>query len=305
MSSDHGNIMLETIARSGKNPRVVDIAMLGAHDALTAGIGPRAPFDPNNPDITFLRRNALLRFFAKGMIARLAKTQVSSAYALARHGVRFFDIRASLVDGTWYAAHALLAQPLEECLRDFRRFLQETEGEVLVLSFYAEAQGEEDSLMRWVHDYFFGYVRYDASKIPLGDLRFSDATQGGSGAVILYEHPEEAHGPWHNTNNSKTLLRKVAAENEKLKAEMGKRAGRFRWTQTQLTAQTAFPAILRTVTDWSLLRMAHRLNYRLLAGLPGWLPQMPVFSVDYADNTNHDFNDRAIAIINAHNRRLT
>ena len=48
--------------------------------------------------------------------------------------------------------------------------------------------------------------------------------------------------------------------------------------------------------------MAHRFNYRLLDSLAGWLPQMPVFSVDYADDMNRGFNDRAVEIINAHNR---
>jgi len=235
--------------------------------------------------------------------------QTPALDSLARRGVRFFDLRASFADGKWYASHGFLAQPLDECLRELVRFLGETQREFLVVSLYSVEGGYTSELMDWIAGVteqgssLLDFMRYDPSEIPLEELRYRDVTRGGSGVVIAPGW--QVYGPWHDTNDPEALVRGVAKQNERLKADMGWWGEFFRWTQTQLTAQTGWPELMRAVPDWSLLRMAYRLNYRLLEYLPDWLPQMPVFSVDYADNMNHGFNDRAVEIINAYNRTLS
>ena len=308
--NDYSNIMKENIKG---NPRAVDIAMLGAHDALTDGIHAKSPPDPNSGDVDILR-NPAIAFSIGGLIARLSKTQKSRAYDLARRGVRFFDLRCTFANGKWYALHGLLSRPLEGCLQDLIRFMDETRGEVLVLSFHQVLGASAEELLDWLPTVkvrgksLLDFVRYDANEISLGELRYNNIIQGGSGAVLLLTPGEKSYsneqlyGLWHDTNSHKTLLQGVACENAKLKADMGGWGDCFRWSQSQLTAQMGWPALLRAAPDWSVLMMAHRLNYKLLDSLPGWLPQMPVFSVDYADNMNRGFNDRAIEIINAHNR---
>ena len=159
----YSNIMADTIARSDKNPRVVEIAMLGAHDAFTAGIRASSPQDPN-----------------------------------------------------WDALWTI----------------------------------------------------------------------------------------WHDANAPDTLLQKIGALNEDLASDPTWGQGRFRWNQAQLTAQTDFPAVLRVIPDYSLLLMAHRLNYKLLPDLAAWLPQMPILGVDYADDMCGGFNDKAMEIINGYNAGL-
>jgi len=303
--NDYGNIMGENIEG---NPRVVDIAMLGAHNAFSTGINARSSLDPNSRDMEFLRDNPWTMMFGNGLAARFARTQKSSPYDLARRGVRFFDVRATFIDGEWYAAHGLVAAPLADCLGDLIRFMDETEGEVLVISFHQSLGGYIDYLV----DYALGvtrggkalrdFVRYDMDAIPLGQLRYEDATGGGSGAVIACSW--DVYGLWHDTNDPDALLRDIGEWNEELKTYMGWRANYLRWNQAQLTAQWGWPALLRAAPDWSLLAMAHRLNHRLLGDLPAWLPQMPILSVDYADDMNCGFNDRAIEIINEYNREL-
>ena len=307
---DYGNIMKKNIK---SNPRVVDIAMLGAHDALSDGIAAKSPPDPNSPDVAILR-NPLAAFFGGGVIARLSKAQKSRARDLARRGVRFFDLRCTCADGKWYSLHGLLSRPLEESLRELLRFLDETDGEIVVFSFHQVLGASTEELLEYLPTVkergksLFDFVRYEADAIPLGELRYNDAVRGGSGAVILLEQSEKCYsnaqlyGRWHDTNDPIALLRGIARENTMLKTNMDQYGGCFRWTQSQLTPQLAWPALLRMVPDWSLLMMAHRFNYRLLEYLPAWLPQMPVFSVDYADDMNRGFNDRAIEIINAYNR---
>ena len=310
---DYSDIMDTNIRRRGLNPRVVDIAMLGAHDALTDGIDAHSPVDPNSPDVAVLR-NPPAAFFGGGVVARLSKTQKSRACDLARRGVRFFDLRCSCVDGKWHSFHGLLSRPLEESLRELLQFMGETQGEVLVLSFHQVRGAAPEELLdylpdvKWQGKSLFDFARYDADAIPLGELRYNDATGAGSGAVILLAQSEKSYsneqlyGRWHNTNDPDALLRGIEAENKSLKADMGERGDCFRWSQSQLTPQMSWPALLRMFPDWSLLLMARRFNYRLLGRMHAWLPRIPILSVDYADDMNRGFNDRAVEIINAHNR---
>ena len=310
---DYSHMMDINIRRRGLNPRVVDIAMLGAHDALSDGIAANSLPDPNSRDVDILR-SPLIAFLGGGLVARLSKAQKSSAYDLARRGVRFFDLRCTFADGRWYALHGLLSRPLEDSLRELIRFMDETQGEVLVLSFHQVFGAGAQELLEWLPTVqeqgksLFDFVRYEAGAIPLGELRYNDAARGGSGAVILLAQSgkcysnAQLYGRWHDTNDPDALLRGVERENAMLKADMDQYEDCFRWTQSQLTPQMRWPAVLRMFPDWSLLMMAHRFNYRLLEHLPAWLPQMPVFSVDYADDMNRGFNDRAIEIINAYNR---
>ena len=313
--NDYSGIMEENIARNAKNPRIVDIAMLGAHDALSDRICAKSPPDPNSRDVDILR-SPLAAFCAGGLVARLSRAQKSSAYDLARRGVRFFDVRCTHARGRWYTMHGLLSRPLEDCLRELIRFMDETRGEVLALSFHQVFGASAQELMEWLPAVkekgksLLDFVRYDAGAIPLGRLRYNDVARGGSGAVILLEPGEKCysnrqlHGPWHNTNDPGTLLRGIEKVNAMLKADMGQRDDCFRWSQSQLTPQISWPAVLRAAPDWSLLMMAHRFNHRLLERMPGWLPQIPVLSVDYADDMNRGFNDRAVEMINAYNRGL-
>jgi len=310
--NDHSRIMERNIAG---NPRVVDIAMLGAHDALSDGINAQSRPDPNSRDVDILR-NPVVAFLGGGLIARLSKTQRSRAYDLARRGVRFFDLRCTRVEGKWYSLHGLLSRPLEDCLRELIQFMDETHGEVLALSFHQVLGASAEELLGYLAGVkargksLLDFVRYDAQAIPLGALRYRDVVQGGSGAVILLAPGEKCYsngqlyGLWHDTNSPAALLRGIERENAMLKADMGGRGGCFRWSQSQLTAQMAWPALLRAAPDWSMLTMAHRFNYRLLGRMYRWLPQIPVLSVDYADDMNRGFNDRAIEIINAYNKGL-
>jgi len=310
--NDYSDIMGKNIKG---NPRAVDIAMLGAHDALSDGIAAKSSPDPNSPDVAMLR-NPLIAFIGGGLIARLSKAQKSRAYDLARRGVRFFDVRCTCVEGKWHTLHGLLSRPLEDCLRELVQFMDETHGEVLVLSFHHVKGATAEDLLDYLvavkarGKSLLDFVRYDANAIPLGELRYSDITRGGSGAVILLRpgekcySSEQLYGQWHNTNNPEVLLRGIEAENKSLKADMGERGDCFRWSQSQLTPQLSWPAVLRAAPDWSLLMMAHRFNYKLLEHIPAWLPQIPIISVDYADSMNRGFNDRAIEIINAYNRKL-
>ena len=310
---DYSHIMDTNIRRRGRNPRVVDIAMLGAHDALSDGIGAKSPPDPNSPDVAILS-NPLAAFIGGGLVARLSRAQKSRAYDLARRGVRFFDVRCTYADGQWHTLHGLLSRPLEDCLRELIRFMDETRGEVLVLSFHQVFGASAEALLEWLPTVrergksLFDFVRYDAGAIPLGELRYNDVAKDGSGAVLLLEpgekcySKEQLYGLWHDTNDPDALLRGVERENAMLKEEMGGRGDCFRWSQSQLTPQLSWPAVLRAAPDWSLLMMAHRFNHRLLERMSEWLPQIPVISVDYADDMNRGFNDRAVEIINGYNR---
>lgn len=312
---NYSNIMAETTARSGKDPRVVDIAMLGAHDAFTSGITKASR--PNPQEIPraahpFLRP-------VKGMVARISRAQRSSACDLARRGVRYFDARAAWADGDFYACHGLLGGKLEDDIRGLARFLGETEGEVVVFDLqHAFLKGSgTDALFAWLERLgLFGFVRFDPTKIPLGELTYGQATRGGSGVVLLanretyqgckhYDRAGAIRSNWHDTDSIDTLFERMHEEHTNLHDNRDAPDWNgFRVNQAVTTPQLP-KGFKRLMTGWSLLDAGSRVNARLIRqeGLTRWLGTMPIVMVDCADSMENGFNDEIMRIIGEYNGR--
>lgn len=318
---DYRHIMAQNIT---DNPRVVDIAMLGAHDAFSNEIGKTSLVDPQEEEGSILR-NSAAKTIAGGMFVRLAKAQKSDAYTLATHGVRYFDVRITRQGNTWYTTHGLLSTPLEGYVMDVLRFLEETQGEIIIFDMQHIWVGDVSmeqlfadlSNIRHNGKNLFDYVYYDPANLPLGKLCYKDVTAQGSGIVMLaktaqynggfhYEYENSIRSNWHNQNNEKLMLEGIRNEAEMLKQDLILDRNKLRVNQAQMTGKYSPADLINTIFGWSLLDMGESFNAALIEqpDFENWFETLPILMTDYSDSMAGGFNNKVVEAINTFNRTL-
>ena len=311
--NDYSRVLQENI---GSNPRVVDIAMLGAHDAFSDKLTRQSAVDPQNKLEPIM---PLLSAVWGGAFARGNKAQRSDGYTQAKNGVRYFDVRVVWQDEEWQNFHSYISEPFENNLRHMLRFLRENPGELII--FDVQHHFPMDQTSQAMLDFIgtvkeegmslWDYVRFDPNETPLGSLRWKDATNGGGGAVVLvkipqtpgckyYEYTNETmRSNWHDKPTAEEILIGVEGEYAYLAENFDKHRDAFRVNQAQTTPGMG-------LKYWSLLHDAERGNAALLThpDFDKWLEVMPIFMVNNSDTMADAFNDLVIERINAHNRGL-
>lgn len=331
--NDYSDVIVEGVA--DRNPRIVDIAMLGAHDAFSSSITTASPVDPAEPEDSILR-NKSAAFFADGLFARLSKSQRGSATDLLENGVRYLDVRLSNIDGTWFTKHALVSGEFSYYLGQVLTFLEGHPGEFLVFDIQHVYLGEAsfEDLFTYLGTFevngksLLDYVHFDPTAIALGDLRYDDVTAGGTEAgVILLAKTEntptlrhhyvrgdgDSEGSpmvsirtiWHNTSNGAKMLDGIRDEYE-LISGTDDYDNMFRVNQAQKTGVISGPDLLDTLIGWSLLDMASYFNSRLVkqADFADWFTAMPILMVDYSISNRGQFNTTANLAIIDYNQTL-
>lgn len=115
-----------------KNPRIVDLALLGSHNSFTHLITKDGKVaEKCSKTVRFLGGKIL-----KNFTARYAKTQVVGAYEQLMAGVRFFDVRLHYDNNTFMTKHFFTSGEFADILKDILKFLAENKGEVIVFRFY-------------------------------------------------------------------------------------------------------------------------------------------------------------------------
>lgn len=318
---DYRHIMTQNIRA---NPRVVDIAMLGAHDGFSNKIDKKSLVDPQEGDGAILRNKAA-KTVAGGLFVRLAKAQKSSAYDLAYRGVRYFDVRITRHSNTWYTTHGLLSAPLEEYVGDLLRFLAQTQGEVIVFdmqhiwlgSATMEQLFNDMAAITYEGKSLFDYIHYSPFTTPLGELTYKQATAGGSGMVMLAKTPQYGgcfhyayegaiRSNWHNENEEALMLEGIRNEVATLRENPGLDRDKLRVNQAQMTGRYSPDHLVKTILGWSLLDMAENFNQSLVnqPDFSTWFETLPILMTDYSDSMAGGFNERAIYAINAFNQEL-
>ena len=190
------------------NPRFVDIAMLASHDAVTAGLDPKAPID-------YYDRTQIVGKVApitRGLQYRFAKTQAVGLDVQLRQGARMFHIKYTDFEGEWYATHTLLSLKLETYVMQVLQYLAtpEAQGEVVALLLHPIYFGDGvnlDTFHHWLAGItyegknLYDYVRYGTTNtydedgkdgVRIGELRYNDLTDNGTKAgVVLFDRREE------------------------------------------------------------------------------------------------------------------
>jgi len=330
---DYSDWMRETLAG---DRHIVDVAMLGAHDAMTSDIRFGSDVDPlSAASIQTGFTGALI----KGFSIKQSKTQMSSTAVLLDRGVRYFDIRLTYheEDEAWYVSHSYFSRPLAEDLAEIEVFLADHPGEFVLIDIqhvygvdYATGTADFTAIKALFETAgILARAVRDDSGMDLADLTYDDVTldQTRGGVLIFskftmtdpffWDYGTSIRSAWPNTDDAATAFTFLAAEAATIQtgtALTGNQIADFdggidsrqglRVMQGVLTMQMTGSGILNAVGAWSLLTKARIFNAALIAAadFPLWLAAMPIVMVDYADTNYKAFNDDIMAIIIAFNQ---
>lgn len=307
---------------------VIDVAMPGAHDAFSSGVGLFSPVDELSAESI---QTGFTGILIKGFSVKQSKTQVSGATALLEAGIRYFDIRLTYNEsaGAWYTSHSYFSMEFAPILDEIESFLADhpTEFVLLDIQHVYGAEGREDA---------FGEIRtlfeesglldraYPENIQPLLDVTYGDVTEDGTrGGLIVFtklENEDPAfwsygasiRSAWANTDDPGTCYDFLSAEAALIQSggaltgnqmsdnpEAVDARGGIRIMQGVLTMQMNGSGILSAIGEWSLLNRAAAFNPGLISqeDFSDWLSAMPVVMVDYADSSHGDFLDDLMEII--------
>lgn len=330
-NNDYSDIIQQGVGVN--NPRVVDIAMLGAHDAFSTNISTQSAIDPGEDEDSMIR-NSTVGIFGDGLFVRLLKAQLGNAALMLENGVRYFDVRLSNIDGEWYTKHALVSDKLSVYLTEVIDFLNQNPGEFIVFDMQHVYLGDAsyDDLFAYLGSFDVGghslldYVNFDSLVTPLGELTYNQVTLDGTeaGAVILarppvspelnyhYERGEGQDGEftsirsiWHNSSDTDTMLDGIREETDLLGAETTYN-DMFRVNQAQKTGVISGSDVVDTLVGWSLIDLASNFNVTLVGqeDFSAWLEVMPIFMVDFAISNRGEFNAKANDAMITYNQSL-
>ena len=316
--------------------RVIDLALLGAHDALSSDIGLSSRIDYSSASSL---QTGLVGQLIRGFSVRQSRTQVSRTGQLLRQGVRYFDVRISYdsASDTWYSSHNYLSRPLIDDLNQLTDFLSHHPGELVVFDFqhihgieYDTASHILSDLNQLLDEAGLGQYVVPNDLAPLEKLTFHQATQGKTraGLMVLSKiKPEDKrwwdYGPairsaWPNQDEPVAIYQFLSDEAELIQAgqaltgnQMAGYTGRnakdgFRIMQAVLTMQLNRSGIVRAITGWSLLHRAKWFNHELLEqpGFDDWLSAMPIVMVDFCNSEQGNFHNRVMERIIQYNQTL-
>ncbi len=315
---DYSNVIEDGVTNGDAS--IVDIAMLGAHDAFSHHITTTSQVDPGEPEGSLLR-NATLGKIVDGVFVRLSRAQKGGAATLLKAGVRYFDVRLSYVDGVWWTKHGLLSDHLSTYLDELIPFLANHPAEFIIFDMqhvYFPDGTTYDDLFDYLGSYqvsgksLLDFVHHDPLTEQLRDLTYDIVTnnQTSAGVVILAKTPSSVTLPyhynrgngdtavinirslWHNTADTTTLLEGITSEHEYLNTTVIYQ-DILRVNQAQKTGVLSGSDLWDTIFGWSLLDLANSSNMALIehADFEAWLVTMPIVMVDYANSTKGDFNN--------------
>ncbi len=319
--NDYANWMSETL---NNEQLIIDVAMLGAHDAFTSDMNLFSKVDVLSADSI---QTGITGLLIKGFSYKQSITQVSSVSDLLQNGVRYFDIRLTYNDETeqWMTSHTYFSTPFESVLTDLNTFLVEHPGEFVILDIqHVNGVDYEDlstflEIKELFNDSGVLDFAYSETNKPLNQITYGDITnnKAQAGVIILSKYNEEdplffsylqsIRSNWANTDNVQSLFDFLNTEASLItngEALTGNQVSdndeavnsleAFRVMQGVLTMQLSGDGIIEALIQWSLLERAKDVNTNLIESpdFLVWLEAMPICMVDYADSNNSGFLDK-------------
>lgn len=285
------------------NPRLVDISMLGSHDADTDKISMKSDTDEYASQGMKIVAGA-----GKGISYRFAKTQVLSVGEQLLQGSRYLHLKYSYTHGDWHGTHTLVGGVFSDYIKEIIEFCDTHPGEIIVIKFqpcslpnskktYADFRnylGEISYNGKTIYD-FVNFADTDVyaegtGGVLIGDLRYNDITVNGTKAgVVLIETRDKNDGyvpemegedtpykykffnlkshvidPWLERNSTKGLINGINATCEKVE---GNAANYYKLRVIQSQACLAYKHVEDIFNDLfgqSLLRIAEKQNIKVI-----------------------------------------
>ena len=323
----YGRVLSSIEGIKEKNPRIVDLALLAAHDSNTYNMKYNAPMDEaENNTVIGKTANA-----TKGFQYRFAVTQQSDLYNQFMQGVRVFHIKYTYYKGEWYGTHAKLTGKLSEYILNILKALDENPGEFVITLFHPLYFGNSSlgdfhnylETIRYKGKNIYDYVQYNQANIfneenksgeRIGTLRYNQVTENGTKAgVILMDRRESKLGlkyvtnndkyadkyfdidantdhVWHSRGNSQKIANEIDKNMERIKNQQI--TNKLRINQTQLSFSVKDP--ISSIFKWSLYNMAKTNNTKIIENknFNEWLKYMPIVKCDFVTSQYKDFNNK-------------
>ncbi len=301
-TKDYNNWMKENIS---DNRRIIDIKMLGAHDTFSSHIHLFSKIDPYAPSVFKSIPGRLL----KGFFIRQSVTQISGAKELLKSGVRYFDIRLSLIDNTWHTKHNYISEEFDA--KEIVDYLKSYPGEFLVLDFQhingVDYNNKEDYLkyQDMLKDLGLLDFNYKGSE-DVADIRYDEITnQKKQSRVIIidkftykdkktYYYQDAIVSNWANSDDFNTVFNFLKEDGKKTKDER-----KFKVMQAVTTIQASPSGFLNSFKTWSLLNRASKFNRYLISqkDFDKMLFNTPIVMVDYSNTNKNNFLDQMMKLI--------
>jgi len=311
-NTDYSDWMSENISYDKK---VIDVAMLGAHDAFTQDMNIMSKLDP-------YETNSIMQgttgFLVKGFIYRQSKTQLATATELLQSGVRYLDIRLSLDGDKWYTKHNYISEEFDLIAEEITEFLDNYPGEFLILDFqHIDGVDYND-----VYDYNlfynmldeYGLLEYAYNVNQLDSLTYGQLTNNGTVAKIIIiskftnsntyvlSYDDSIRSNWADSDDFDFVINNLHEEANDI--DESSSMNKFRVMQAVTTMQISGSGILDALGNWSLINRAKRFNSYLIDSedFDNLLIYLPIIMVDYANTNANQFNDKIMQKIMDFNR---
>ncbi len=332
--TDYSGWMGETLSADQK---IIDVAMLGAHDAFTGEMNLFSRIDEASADQI---QTGTTGFLIKGFSLKQSKTQVSGVKELLENGIRYFDVRLSYDDrkDMWYTSHTYYSSEFSGILADTLTFLEDNPGEFLIFDLqhiygvdYDDADDMNEILDLFTDSGILEYVYLTKNK-NLEEVTYADITANKTkgGIIILtkftpdndyfWQYGASINSAWGNSDSSADIFQFLDAQAEMISSgnamtgnqlsdnpyEIDSRRG-FRVMQAVLTIEMSSEGIIEAMRTWSLLERAKSFNNDLIdhPDFSDWLAQMPIVMVDYADTNKSEFLDEIMDLIMEYDENLS
>lgn len=319
--------------------RLVDMHMLGAHDAFTAGLNSNSPVDAAGVKLNDSGSKGAQSSWGTNVI-NASKAQSANIEELLNSGVRYFDVRLSRYQngGEFYTTHGRISDQFTGeggIARKIAAWAEAHPGEIVVLDFQSlfdiqtSSGGAERSSWRDLYNKLNadGIIRYVYTGDGSVDRHTYDSlTNGGTRAAIViftqvtgaWEVPDHfinrrdndtaSDGymrSFHTEKESYTDLRAALAQeyDDLLVTNREKYYYRFRVMQAQTT-----PGLLSILFGRAnLINDANTNNIKILTddSYDKWSKILPVLMVDNATSDSGDFNALAVEKLARMNREYT
>ncbi len=306
--TDYSSWMKDTIPLEQK---VIDVTMLGAHDAFSNEINIFSEVDEYSADSIMQGITGVL---IKGFIVKQSVTQLDPVDELLKSGVRYLDVRLTYESETWYTKHNYISGEFIPIVTKIKTFLEDNPGEFLILDFQHIHGLDYDD----VEDYNtfkdmlidsglmdFSYEANDLTTLTYGELtgdraeskviiisKFADS----EGKILYYD--DSLRSNWANSDNFEEV--KAFLEQEALDITTSSTASsKFRVMQAVATMQMNPAGILDGLIKWSLINRAKQFNSYLVNSeeFSSIIQELPIVMVDYSNTNYGEFNDEIMQII--------
>ena len=337
-NSNYDFVLSESI--TNMDARIVDIGVLGSHDAFSDGITYSSKPNSNEGGIT---NNKIVNTIGKGLVVRMSKAQMVGAKDQLNAGVRYFDVRITKIDNEYYTCHGYLSNTLDIYLKEIVEFLDNHPGEYVIFDiqhFYANNHevGDQDKeeftlLLTYIESVksnsgksLIDYVNYNPQADNISTLTYGKITsnKATAGVIMLgYVHDnnvlyfrdgdanynkkdyENIFSLWHQTNSTTDLISGIEEEVTYLKDS--DYLNILRVNQAQRTGFMMNAKLVKSLCSWSIINMAKSTNKELVKDKTRFLKYlevMPIFMVDYSTSNVGNFNELANTYIALYNKNL-